>query len=88
MTAIFVLNMVWGGSKDLQRTRGLAMLCLTVGDKTFIYSLKSRTLGRSGYHLCRDTYTYEDMNTQKLIQKKKSKMSKEPFLKSHFHFSH
>lgn len=88
MILIFVLIMVWSGSKDLQRTRALAMLCLTIGDRTLIYSLKSRKLGSSGYHLCRDTYIYEDKNTQKLIQKKKSKMSKEPFLKSHFQLSH
>lgn len=64
------------------------MLYLTIGDRTLIYSLKSRKLGRNGYRLCRDTYIYEDKNTQKLIQKKKSKMSKEPFLKSHFQLSH
>lgn len=71
MILIFVLIMVWSCSKDWQRTRGLDMLCLTVGDRTLIYRLKSRKLGRSGYHLCRGNYIYEDKNTQKLIQKKR-----------------
>lgn len=71
MILIFVLIMVWSGSKDLQRTRGLAVLCWTIKERTVIYSLKAGN-GMSGYHRCRDTYIYEDKNAHKLVQKKRA----------------
>lgn len=65
MILIFVLINVRSSSKDLQRTRVFTILCLIIGVRTWIYSLESRKLGKSCYHLCRDTYNYEDKNTQK-----------------------
>lgn len=67
---------------------GLVMLCLAIGDMTLVQSLKRRKLGRSGYQLWKDTYIYEDKNTQKQVPKKKEKIPKESFLKSRFHLSH
>lgn len=68
---------------------GLVMLCLAIGDMTLVQSLKRRKLGRSGYQLWKDTYIYEDKNTQKQVpKKKKEKIPEESFLKSRFHLSH
>lgn len=52
---------------------GLVMLCLAIGDMTLVQSLKRRKLGRSGYQLWKDTYIYEDKNTQKQVPKKKKR---------------
>lgn len=75
---IFVLIMVRSGSKDLQRTRGLAVLCLIIREGTGIYSLKAGN-GMSGFHQCWDTYIYVDKNAQKLTEKKEELYVKRTF---------
>lgn len=62
---------------------GLVMLCLAIGDMTLVQSLKRRKLGRSGYQLWKDTYIYEDKNTQKRVPKKKKRRYQKNLFSNH-----
>lgn len=63
-------------------------MCLTVGDRMLIYSLKKRKLVRSKWVICVEVFTFISTRVHMNWYKgRRARFQKEPFPKSHFHLS-